>query len=90
MHLDPEAMGALLSAVPSGLLAHLLSCARCRRRLSGLVVDLGSLEGRLDAGDLDLTVETSPRMSQRVLIRAIELAQTRRGPRGSRGRPQTL
>lgn len=79
MHLDPEAMGALLSAVPSGLLAHLLSCARCRRRLSGLVVDLGSLEGRLDAGGLVLTVETSPRTSQRVLLRAIELAQAEEG-----------
>jgi tetratricopeptide (TPR) repeat protein len=79
VHLDPEAMGALLSAVPSELLAHLLSCARCRRRLSDLVVDLGSLEGRLDAGDLVPTFETSPRTSQRVLLRAIELAQAGEG-----------
>src|SRR6185503_13341194 len=38
-------MGALLSAVPSEPLVHLLACARCRRRLSGLVVDLGAPEG---------------------------------------------
>jgi tetratricopeptide (TPR) repeat protein len=79
VHLDPEAMGALLSAVPSEPLAHLLACARCRRRLSGLAVDLGSPEERLDAGDLVPAVEAPAGTSQRVLLRAIDLAQARAG-----------
>jgi tetratricopeptide (TPR) repeat protein len=79
VHLDPEAMGTLLSAVPSEPLAHLLACARCRRRLSGLVVDLGSREEGLDAEGMVPAVEASPATSQRVLLRAIELAQAREG-----------
>lgn len=79
MHLDSEAMGALLSAVPSEPLAHLLACARCRRRLSGLVVDPGAPEEGLDAGGPVPAGEASPRTSQRVLLRAIELAQAAEG-----------
>jgi hypothetical protein len=40
MHLDAEAFEALLSALPGSPLRHLLTCARCRRRVNAILFDL--------------------------------------------------
>jgi tetratricopeptide (TPR) repeat protein len=40
-HLDAEAFAALIQGTPFETLQHLLTCARCRRRLSEILFDLG-------------------------------------------------
>jgi tetratricopeptide (TPR) repeat protein len=83
MHLDAEALEALLGALPGQPLRHLLTCARCRRRVNAILFDLTFP----DADDLPF-VGTTPALPpppqedddatalrQTLLLRAIELAE---------------
>lgn len=70
MHLDAEAMAALLSSAPLPSLEHLVGCARCRRRISEVV---GSRE-ELETGQR-LASSRAAETSRAILLRAVELAR---------------
>jgi tetratricopeptide (TPR) repeat protein len=87
MHLDAEAIEALFSALPGKPLQHLLTCARCRRRINAVLLDLDSSEGEVasnlaqagDAAEAASDAETerpdTPPFQEALLLRALELAQ---------------
>jgi tetratricopeptide (TPR) repeat protein len=85
MHLDAEAFEALLSALPGKPLRHLLTCARCRRRINAVLFDLDSPEEEVvsalgeDGGDSGAISSAgrpgAPAFQEALLLRALELAE---------------
>jgi tetratricopeptide (TPR) repeat protein len=85
MHLDAEALEALLSALPGKPLRHLLTCARCRRRINPVLFDLDSPEEEVvsalgedggDAGAISSAGHSdAPAFQEALLLRALELAE---------------
>ncbi len=83
MHLDAEAFEALFSALPGSPLRHLLTCARCRRRINAILFDLSLPED----DDLPFVAaapvlpppvqedDKTAALRETLLLRAIELAE---------------
>lgn len=71
MHLDAEAFAALFAGQPVETLQHLLTCGRCRRRLSDILFDL-DLPAEEPRSAEAATVAPSARRAQEILFVAIE------------------
>ncbi len=88
MHLDAEAFTALFAGQTVETLQHLLTCARCRRRLSGILFDLdlpAEEPGKAEAATTTMAAPNSLRAQERareILLVAIErLVTEERRPR---------